>query len=276
MSTVRSPGEERSDDMRNLTLASASGVFFLLVGCEAQVGHNERSVAAGARPCEGRYFFQVGDPTSCCMDDEGDWYLAVRPGLEGTLVHRQYGGACSNTDGTTGCGEECFFGPCGASVPVLLRPLAEPAHVFYPRSNPTVCGRHADSMNGGVPEDWDSNAPQEPYPGVHPTCPWTTCGANGPAVQLTVEAQATGATGHVKSIPAGIDLTGGGEGSSYFYQLDVKLSAKPVGRRARAVFSGACNATGDYGKDIGCKLTLGPDKTVTVSYECQPGFTCRL
>jgi hypothetical protein len=95
---------------------------------------------------------------------------------------------------------------------------------------------------------------------------------------------ANGATGHVKSIPKGLDVSGAGEQTRVFTQLDVKLSAEPQGRHARAVFSlddcdptvEQCGATGAYGEDVGFKLMLHRDRSVTVTNECQPGFACTL
>jgi hypothetical protein len=95
-----------------------------------------------------------------------------------------------------------------------------------------------------------------------------------PAVALTVQAVASVATGRVKSIPKGIDIKGGDSSTALFTQTDVTLSAEPDGPRARAVFSGDCAATGAYGKAVDCTLSLAGGNTVTVTYECKPGFSC--
>jgi hypothetical protein len=134
-----------------------------------------------------------------------------------------------------------------------------------------VCGRQAADFS--VPEPWVEG--DVDWTGVMGTCPFTDCLGSLPVVGLTVEAIAVAATGNVKSIPKVIDLRGGGTSSKWFTQADVKLSAEPAGLHARAVFSGDCVATGAYGQDAECKLNLAGGKTVTVTYECEPGYSCR-
>src|SRR6185436_18848816 len=109
------------------------------------------------------------------------------------------------------------------------------------------------------------------YPDVATSCPWTSCVAGGtPAVTLSVNSVEGAATGSIDSRPAGIALAGSGEQENQFSELDIKLKARPNGAHARAVFSGDCVKTGDYGEAAPCKLTLGPDKSVTVTWECEP------
>jgi len=58
------------------------------------------------------------------------------------------------------------------------------------------------------------------------------------------------------------------------FEGDIRLIANPTGSHARAVFSGDCSKTGDYGKKAECFVKLAPDPKVTVTYQCQAGFTC--
>lgn len=245
----------------------AAGVLLLLLGACADLDTaslaQEETVVGGARDCDPKYLIMsLPGPSSCCRDDEGDWFMAPRPQFKGWLVHRKYGRPCTTEAQTRDClGQECFYGPCGATHPELHPP---PAHVFHPISNDNVCGRQAGDL-AGFPEPWTPEAvPYDASP--RGTCPWTECVASGPAVRLTVDAFENGATGHVNSVPGGIRLAGAGTSSELFGELDVMLFAWPDGRDAQATFTGDCVATGHLGAFFFCKLRLGGDKSVTVTY----------
>jgi hypothetical protein len=206
------------------------------------------------------------NPLSCCLNGNDEWFVGGN--VPSRLVHRKHGTACTSSLGVPGCvGNGCYFGPCGS---VILETFDVPAVVFYPTSDATVCGRQATSL-AGVPEPWTS---QTTYPGQVTACPFTNCTASGPVVSLTVNVTATAATGTVVSTPAGISLTGAGTRTFAFADPAVSLDATPADAHGRAVFSGACTATGAYGSTATCALTLGPDKTVAVVFECEEGFTC--
>jgi len=55
---------------------------------------------------------------------------------------------------------------------------------------------------------------------------------------------------------------------------DIVFLCLPSAKHARAVFSGDCIKTGEYGKKAECSTKLAPDPEVTVTYECEKGFTC--
>jgi hypothetical protein len=133
-----------------------------------------------------------------------------------------------------------------------------------------VCGRQAAAF--AVPEPWVEG--DLAWDGVMGTCPFTECRGSAPAVGLTVQAVADAATGRVKSIPKGIDLRGSGASTWLFTQADVKVLAVPAADQVRVVLSGGCLATGAYGEAVMCELNLAGGKSVTVTYECQPGYTC--
>jgi hypothetical protein len=265
--------------MRSNRLAAPGVVLLFLGACADEdmnprdvtlgppIAQEEDSVGGGARECDPRYYLMsLPGPSSCCRDDEGDWFMAPRKEFKGWLVHRNYGRPCTTERQTRDCiGLECYYGPCGASRPELHPP---PAYVFHPISAPSVCGRQAADLEP-FPEEWTAEAPL--YDGItRGTCPWSDCVASGPAVRLTVNAFENGATGHVASIPAGIRLAGAGTSSELFGELDVMLFAWPDGRDARAVFAGDCVATGQTGAVFFCKLHLGPEKTVSVTYASGP------
>ena len=54
----------------------------------------------------------------------------------------------------------------------------------------------------------------------------------------------------------------------------VTFIADPHGEHARAVFSGACIKTGEYGHTAVCSTQLVPNPDVTVTYECHAGSHC--
>src|SRR5262249_37133067 len=110
------------------------------------------------------------------------------------------------------------------------------------------------------------------------------CPPNGlPVFTIAVTGVTNGATGTVESIPDGLYLTGAGTATFSFSENDVNFIAEPVGAHARARFTNGCVATGAYGTKAYCKnLTRvilqapasGPHP-ITVTYECEPGFTCQ-
>jgi hypothetical protein len=55
---------------------------------------------------------------------------------------------------------------------------------------------------------------------------------------------------------------------------DVALTAEPTNKHARAVFSGDCKKTGEYGERAECIVKLAPDPKVSVTFECEKGFSC--
>jgi hypothetical protein len=266
---------------RNL---ASVGIILFLVACagvpppedftRSNPSARDVSNPVGPTTCDGRFLISfVPATSSCCHDESGDWFMAVRPGLEGWLVHHELGTPCSGTtDGTTvdptaTCsGQACYYGPCGGSRPKLYLP---PGHVFK-ASSQTACGRQAGNLPG-FPEPYVG---QEAWPGLAGTCPFDACLGNIPAVDLTVNAIEDNATGHVKSIPKTLDLEGAGTTTELFTQPDATVVAKPASIHARAVFSGDCAATGAYGEDAECELNLAGGKKVTVTYECEPGRSC--
>jgi hypothetical protein len=227
---------------------------------------------AGPHSCDGDKFpISVSATTrECCQLGNETWHISPS---NGGVAHREYRTPCSGLDGGTSCTSDCAFGPCGAHTINVFG--SAPSYIFKPVSNPNVCGYQADGPTGSFnPEPYDG---QELWPDIASTCPFTKCLAGGmPAVTLIVTAIGSGATGQVESKPAGIALVGNGSQSGDFTDTDVKLKAIPLGPHARAVLTGGCTETGDYGEAAPCKLELGPNKQVTVTYECEPGFTCSL
>jgi hypothetical protein len=204
-------------------------------------------------------------PSACCLVGDEEWFIAGT----GNLVHRKLASACTVDGVTGGCtGMACAYGPCGARI---LETFTPPAYVFRPMSDPAVCGRQATGL-AGTPEEW--TPAHASYPAATTGCPYTDCEPTGPVVKLTVMAASSAAAGRVTSTPSGIDVAAGAMTSATFRDVAVELTAQPTGERARAVFSGDCVATGAYGQVATCALTLGPDKTVTVTFECEDGATC--
>jgi hypothetical protein len=209
--------------------------------------------------------------TSCCQLGNDNWFISPR---NGGIAHLTYNGhPCSTADGGPDCvGFDCEFGPCQGEKIVEVLGTA-PSFVFKPLSNPNVCGYQAGG-DGFFPEAYDH---QQLWPETIVKCPWTSCPGGGvPGVQLEVITQTNGATGQVESKPLGIALVGQGDVSAIFTQLNVKLTAKGLGPHAIVHFFGACVAVGRAGQSVQCPVTLGGDKVVTVSYECESGFTCQL
>jgi hypothetical protein len=253
-------------------------VTLLVLGCGAGGAHStadaqmpdalpDAFIGGAATICDPAFLPMTrADPLSCCLDGKDEWFVSGN----GTplLVHRAHGRACSDDGVTSGCADVCKYGPCGA---VVLATYAPPANVFHPTSNPDVCGRQASTLPG-IPEAYNST--DVAYPAATTGCPFTSCDATGPVVSLTVDADASAASGTVASAPAGIDLVGGGTATASFPDPSVSLTATPSDAHARAVLSGDCVVTGDYGAPATCPLTLGPDKTVDVAWQCEPGFVC--
>ncbi len=111
------------------------------------------------------------------------------------------------------------------------------------------------------------------------TCPYTRCPGGGipTAVNFTLTATAVeeAATGKLGSDPDRISLKFGGDAASEYPEgTGVTLTADPNGRHARAVFSGACSGAGEYGVSASCRVTMSANRSVTVTYQCEPGFTC--
>jgi hypothetical protein len=146
--------------------------------------------------------------------------------------------------------------------------------VFFPISQPQVCGYDASGLIS-FPEPFTN---QPLYPGVAPSCPYRDCLADGTPVEtaLTVTGAEDGATGDVTSKPSGISIDGAGDGSvGYDDGTVVRLRARPDGKRARAVFSGACSDSGAYGTASTCHVPMIGNRSVRVTYQCEPGFTCK-
>jgi hypothetical protein len=226
----------------------------------------------GLPPCDGKYFpINKGGSSSCCQMGNELFHVAPTG-----LAHRTLGPACSRTGaGDVGkcSGTQCYFGPCGAHVEGVLK--CDTALVFKPESNPQVCGYQAKWQ--GVTPTWSVPEPytdQTLYPAVTASCPFTLCEAGHPETTFTVViTTGTSAIGRVTSDPPGITLSHAGRASGTF-EGAVTIAAEPTGKHARAVFSGDCIKTGEYGKKAECSTKLAPDPEVTVTYECEKGFTC--
>jgi hypothetical protein len=259
-----------------------SSAALVLSSCGTQVGLDERAnppaavLVGDASECDSsRFPWYRPDPLSCCVDGTDEWFIIG--GTSGRLNNRTEGNACT-TNGVIPCrGTGCKFGPCGAMGITTYGP---PAHVFVPLSAPTVCGRQATGLPG-FPEDWTAAA--EDYSGLPATCRFNDCGPNGPVMRISVTAVVNGATGTVESIPDAILITGAGTAEFPFEETDPNFIAEPLGPHARATFTDGCVATGKYGSKAYCKQlarVLLPSPTsaphpITVTYDCEPGFTCQ-
>jgi hypothetical protein len=259
-------------------VAFLSPAIFVFLGCASNgsehVEATEKTTpATGPTACDGRQLMMgiSASVRACCQLGTDTWFISPKTG---GITHMVVSGRnCSTEDGGIDCaGHQCFYGPCNGAVPLSVDG-GPPAYVFHPVSNPAVCGTQAAGA-GFFPEPYSN---QEVYPPAETRCPWTECAGGGlPGVDLTVKAVAKGATGHVSSKPAGIDLEGASDGgTAIFTQLEVKLMAKALGPHARVQFSGDCSDTTRVGQTVQCKLTLGPNKEVTVTYLCDPGWTCQ-
>jgi hypothetical protein len=245
--------------------------------------------------CDSKYFPDFladgssGGSPSCCQ--KGAYIYQVVPKLmDGQVTSlgigiRQIGPhACSTKTGETTCqGHQCYFGPCGVAKlesPPPVDPLppgsfpGTEAVIFHP-SQGKVCGyqfRSGQHVLISEPELYFLGQ-QPPYDPVVAGCKYTVCGRGGPASIITISTLPSAATGRVVSNLHGIKLSGTGKASGEFLDA-VTLTAFPKGRHARAVFSGGCIETGEYGKKARCDVKLAPDPEVIVTYECQKGFTC--
>lgn len=163
-----------------------------------------------------------------------------------------------------------------------------------PVSQPLVCGyqvKNGDQVVVSSPEEYTS---QKLYPSVEAKCPYTRCLDGGkPGVTVTLTAKTLNATGRVESDPPGISLLGAGTASAPFAgqgdadddhpghphhdQKEIAtLTATPTDKNARATYSGGgCDEIGKYGDPVRCKVRLAPDPSITVTYECKQGFTCK-
>jgi hypothetical protein len=238
--------------------------------------------------CDGKYFpINKPAPGSCCEQGK-DIYQVI--GQNGGLGHRVIGIACTREDtpGTfsTHCGEgtdlPCTFGPCGVEID-KTHPAwqnGKDTKIFRPSSS-GECGYQV-TINAVTtffhPEKYTGQQPL--YPSVTGTCPYTACATGGkPVTKVTVVTyippnSPTGASlGRVTSSPAGITVSGRARASGLF-SGDVTLSAEPTSKHARAVFSGDCKKAGEYGEKAECVVKLAPDPKVTVTFECEKGFTC--
>jgi hypothetical protein len=250
--------------------------------------------------CDGGHFPMLlpdgskGGSPSCCQKDV-DFFLI---GSGNRLGHRQIGQLCSKIDPstnsvTTNCTDrECTVGPCGASIVGAQQADSNRViRIFQPKSNPQLCGTQvivngqAISLSGSIGPPQEPYVDQPIYPAVTASCPYTTCIAGGiPAVWLKVIAVTHNATGHVESEPAGISLSGAGESPQTAFPKDPHsppphpqiaiLEAEPKGPHARVVFSGDCTNNAGFGQKARCDVPLVPNPTVTVTYDCQDGFTC--
>jgi hypothetical protein len=221
----------------------------------------------------------LGDPSSCCQSGKKLFHTSVRD-HGGGFVRREIGTACTMGDGSTHCGDgvhtfpKCYYGACRAHI-IPPSPTGSATKIFIPNSNPQACGFQLTTDQGEVfwsPEPFTN---QTEYPSVKSACVYTTClGGRRPGILIDVEAVSLGAIGTFVTYPVGIKLSGIGKASGGF-EGAVTLRAKPTGRHARVVFSGDCVKTGKYGKKAECRIELAPDPKVTVTYECQKGFTCK-
>lgn len=187
-------------------------------------------------------------------------------------------------DGSTYCDvgagsfPKCFYGPCGAGI--VNSPEGTPggynAHVFMPNSKPQSCGYDVSIKHGDVlvsEHDPETYSGQQNYPGVTASCPYTSCRVGGKRADLISIEIAGEATGLVRIDSLGIALSGAARARLAFSE-SITLIAEPAGEHARALFSGDCIKTGDYGKKAECGVKLAPNPKVTVTYECPKGFTC--
>jgi hypothetical protein len=128
-------------------------------------------VAYTATTCSGANFPAAkGNPTECCENSPDVYFKVAVTGLLGT---RTLGAACTTSSGSSDCsGTGCTYGPCGgaASGPTG----ASTAAVFYPTSNPSVCGYDPDpGADSGTPENYTGS--QQLYAGVTSSCSYTNC-----------------------------------------------------------------------------------------------------
>jgi hypothetical protein len=254
----------------------------IVIGCQSEPVERFGVVRSAAdeekkpRSCDGDRFpmhVGAGIARECCQLGDETWHISPR--APGGISHRIYGLPCREADGIgTACsGMQCSYGPCGGfNLPLIG---AAPALIFHPGSDPSVCG-YQYTLPGGVVTSWPEPYSGQPlYADVVASCPFTTCLVGGvPATTLTVTSDASAASGALSTNPEGIAFAGGGSAKWNFADVHVHLKARPSGPHVRAVFGGDCDQVGDYGEDAVCNLRLGPDKSVTVRYECEDGYSC--
>lgn len=263
-------------------------LIMLACGKAPLVTQGTPEATQGLPTCSGANFpIKKGSSSSCAqigssfqLDGVEVWHVIGTQG-GGGLAHRYLGPAC--TTRTRTCGSSLYYGPCGAA----LDPNEDPAWVggrnaavFLPAAGHGV-GYQVTTYYG----QYSNNVFSEPYthqilyPPVTATCPFTACiGPGIPAIEVTLailslNVPAGTSLGRVLSDPPGITLQGSGEASGLF-PGDVTLIAEPTGSHVRAVFSGDCERAGEYGQRAECIVKLAPDPNVTVTFECQKGFTC--
>lgn len=222
-------------------------------------------------PCDGKYFPKKKAAPGACCQEGIDIYQVI--GQSGGLGHRVIGTACTVGPGPDG--RTRTYGPCGvAIVPTSPQAQGTDVKIFKPHILVNVCGHQVMPFNRTqpvfYPEQYDN---QLLYPPVTPTCPFTFCDGAKPVVRLNVSVSAGTTLGRVTSSPAGIKLSGAARASGLF-SGDATLTAEPTSKHARAVFSGDCKKSGEYGEKADCLVKLAPDPKVTVSFECEKGFTC--
>lgn len=243
----------------------------------------------GPTPCSGNRFpTNVGNPLQCCQVGESTWHVVGSGASLGKVAKRTYGTPCRHSDGISKCGVgtqpfvPCAFGPCGSSNQWTSG--INPSRVFVPFSQPNVCGWDTRGVpvpqEGGASSFPEAYTSQALYPGVVATCPYTACLADGTPVvtgfEFTVTGIEEGATGEVRSKPSGISVTGAGNDLwGYEGGTEITLKADPAGKNARAVFSGDCSEIGSYGKKATCTLTVDATSSVSVTWQCEAGFTCQ-
>jgi hypothetical protein len=239
----------------------------------------------GLSACSGANFpIHLGGSSSCCpaggyLGVEGEWHVYVaKVGTKEVemLAHRYIGKACTPQWWIQG--KVLEFGPCGAAKDPVDNPNwmngINPT-IFRPASG-VGCGYQVTNPDGSIFSNPENYTDQPLYPGVTASCRFTDCLAAGvPAVTLFVGTNVPvgPSLGRVRSDPPGITLSGAGKASALF-PGDVTLIAEPTGKHARAVFSGDCNKAGEYGQRAEGLVKLAPDQKVTVTFECEKGFTC--
>jgi hypothetical protein len=274
--------------MKKLTLMFPLLIMFAC-GKAPLVTQGTPVATQGPPACSGANFpIKKGSSSSCAPTGSAYqpevWHVIGTQG-GGGLAHRYLGPAC--TSRKTTCGNALFFGPCGAA----LDPNEDPAWVdgrnatvFFPAAGhgvgfqvTTYYGQYSNTVLN--PENPEPYTGQPLYPPVVATCPFTACiGPGIPAIEVTLailslNVPAGTSLGRVLSDPPGITLQGSGEASGLF-PGDVTLIAEPTGKHVRAVFSGDCKKAGEYGQRAECIVKLAPDPKVTVTFECEKGFTC--
>lgn len=267
-------GDSANDASRPPDAAASSPDAALTVDAAAPAVDATPVALAGA--CTGEVMLvNRGNPLQCCRKGDDVWQT-----LDGKrLAHRTIGPPCRLADGIGAqCGSQsdpvpCFYGPCGGSAPDLK--MGNVVTIFHPRSDPNACGLDVDGTDF-TPEKYDN---QEVYPGVVSTCRFTDCMFPGIPISVTqtlsVKTVNETAGGTVTSAPDGISVATAGDTSAPFpIDTVVTLNANPKGIYARAVLSGDCTATGSYGALATCTVKMDVARSVTVTYQCQPGFSC--